>query len=283
MLSSESLKFMLFLFLVWGMSTHSYFVLPLVGDDEFDGNPLKTSLIRMFRLTLLGDFDLWELEGVDPVVNLNSSTWGDSGGVEQVYEPAEGNPLVHNCLRYFSMVGCLVTAVVMMNMFIGVLSNAYERYSERKVEMFHHYKAKITLRCMLRRRFWLWFISKCGCLHWCQPERKTREYRWDFDSDDDSDDEVLCSRPTIRSEQAQETWENDTLDKLIERQYELLTKTPEELRGPGEKFMWGFWTTIPDDLYTPEDSPIGDTMDEMKSMIEKVQKRLEVIDNKLKA
>merc|ERR1712025_535772 len=104
-------------------------------------------------------------------------TEGNLNGQAEVDEPSKGNERIHIDLRWFSMFGCLVTAVVMMNMFIGVLSNAYATYSERKVEMFHHYKAKITLRCMLRRRFWLWFISKCGCLHWCQPERKTRTYR----------------------------------------------------------------------------------------------------------
>merc|ERR1719399_1489424 len=87
-----------------------------------------------------------------------------------------------------------------MNMFIGVLSNAYATYSERKVEMYHHYKAKVALRCMLRRRVWLWLLRRT-CSACCRDHvdehlgiHRTRRIQEDEsrEVEDEDEDDFLC-------------------------------------------------------------------------------------------
>lgn len=171
MTSPESVRFLVFHILVLVSVTHAYYSLPL-GSDDYEADTthlfgmLFVSFVRMFRLCVLGDFDLWELEGVDPVVNF---TEGMIEGVAALDEPADiyqsggDKQPIHGAIRGFFMIAVIFTAVMMMNMYIGILGKEYDNFSDKKVQMYAHQKAKFTVRYLLRRRFWMQLSQKICC------------------------------------------------------------------------------------------------------------------------
>merc|ERR1719512_157481 len=108
-----------------------------------------------FRLLLLGDGN-----GIDFVLDLDDA--GTEYGSLQT-----GSPIT----RAFFMAAVLIFCILLLNLFIAVISQAYSKAFRDGVNLHHQERASICLNCMLLPHWPLrvhWrslTLSCCGCQH----------------------------------------------------------------------------------------------------------------------
>ena len=115
--------------------THAYYVL-----GRRDGpNLFYASLLPTFRLGVMGDFDTFELEGEprDP-------------------DPSS-NPLYNHVHTWFLLTS-IVSAVMMMNLLVGILGSNYERFEEQSQALFVRERARIITLQSLRPYPWVRWV-----------------------------------------------------------------------------------------------------------------------------
>eukprot|EP00933_Yihiella_yeosuensis_P030579 TRINITY_DN24209_c0_g1_i1.p1 TRINITY_DN24209_c0_g1~~TRINITY_DN24209_c0_g1_i1.p1 ORF type:complete len:256 (-),score=52.33 TRINITY_DN24209_c0_g1_i1:129-782(-) len=154
--ASVSFIFFLMLALLGMFQAYMCFPIPENADS------MSMAFMKIFRLTLLGDFDTWELEGVDPVVRgkLDAKK-------EMVASMDDGNPSkrYHIGILIFVMVGAVTVTILSMNVAIGVLSSLYEEAKGKSLQIQSHYKVGYIFKLQLHKRFF-------GC---CWPECRVEE------------------------------------------------------------------------------------------------------------
>jgi len=137
-ISKESLRFLTFLLLILCASAHGYWSLPFGGQRYF-----WEILIRMFRMEYVGDFDMQELEGVHDHMNLTTGEINNGDGTEW-----------HDGVRVM-FIGCsMMTTIIAMNVYIGVVSKTYDALKQNSQRLVHHFRAQMTLRQLLRWKIW---------------------------------------------------------------------------------------------------------------------------------
>jgi len=157
---SEARKFMAFLVLVVAGSFQAYWSLPIPENQPRQGvSELWKSFTAVFRLDILDDYDVWELEGVHD--QINKSVPGDMYDIDEGPE----SQLYHDGIQLMgTFLSCFV-AVGAMNMSIGVLSKSYDENKARANQIYCHFKAGYTFKFLQRQVFSNNLGSKiCGVL-----------------------------------------------------------------------------------------------------------------------
>lgn len=127
-------------------AVHAYYVLAVTDSPT----PLYAAVSLMLRLSLMGDFDLHQLEGVDTSYVDEQSVW----------EPQDPSPTemfgpIH-VLFYIVATGITLT---LMNLLIGILGSNYDRFEDQNIPIFLRARAKILVRYAARpwaRNPWSW-------------------------------------------------------------------------------------------------------------------------------
>ncbi|CAK9102995.1 Uncharacterized protein SCF082_LOCUS48123 [Durusdinium trenchii] len=140
-----SVNFILVLMLGVMASFHAYFVFP-ISENVGSINNVLNGFLKIFRLELLGDFDLAELEGLGERLSGNF-THGYFKG--KIGEDAHTN--IHRWLRFEFMVLSVVVTVVAMNVYIGLLGELYSKAVERKNGLYNHWLASTAYRFLCRQ------------------------------------------------------------------------------------------------------------------------------------
>jgi len=144
-------------------AVHAYYVL---GARQEPG-PWLAASIPMFRLAVMGDFDMFELEGTDTV-------YVEEGGMWNPEDPSPSK-LYYPVLLLFFLVSVLVN-VTLMNIFIGILSANYDFYDDRGFEMFLQERAATILTYNSRRRLpWYSWYSCLGDRLWTAGSERERD------------------------------------------------------------------------------------------------------------
>lgn len=101
--------------------THAYY---LIETREVRGgvHEIYATFLPVFRLAMLGDFDLFELEGQDTVF-----VEDDDGNLEPDDPPFGGRCLLAHCLFFGTSI---MMTVMMLTLLTGILSNNYDRFME---------------------------------------------------------------------------------------------------------------------------------------------------------
>eukprot|EP00913_Durusdinium_trenchii_P034672 g32435.t1 len=133
-------NFILVLMLGVMASFHAYFVFP-ISENVGSINNVLNGFLKIFRLELLGDFDLAELEGLGERLSGNF-THGYFKG--KMGEDAHTN--IHRWLRFD-----VVVTVVAMNVYIGLLGELYSKAVERKNGLYNHWLASTAYRFLCRQ------------------------------------------------------------------------------------------------------------------------------------
>ena len=145
-------------------STNAYYVIGARPASDSEPSPIYAAVLAIYRLGILGDFDIFHLEGSDPTM-VPASDPSDLGSLApEDPEPSEDVVVVH----LFFYITSLGMTVILMNLFIGVLGQNYEIYEDQSALLFARERAKViveldTLNDLLRS-FW-------GCLCSCFRRR----------------------------------------------------------------------------------------------------------------
>jgi len=167
-----------------------YYMLAL-GDDNF-----RDAMSKTFRLAFLGDFDLWELEDLEPY-------WLIAG--DNVILPQDPDPSqYHDIVRVGFFAVSIVVTVTLMNLFIGVLSNAYDVVEDQSETLLIQSRAQLVLEYQsLLRPF--------RCLNWLrlptlipQPEEGKEEYVWAVMPANETEVEERSLRTFVRNHMKEE-------------------------------------------------------------------------------
>lgn len=154
------------IFGVLGLS-HSYYALGLQHSTAWD---LLFALQASYRLLVLGDANLDELDGTDDTMAGSTSSWYG-----------------HSKFRYVLLVGFVVvtfaTTVTLMNTFIAVLCVSYQKAELHSKRDFLHERACLVLNRMALLRGWqaLWHCSSgwiCCRFHRKQDAHPSNKYVW---------------------------------------------------------------------------------------------------------
>eukprot|EP00928_Gymnodinium_smaydae_P033927 TRINITY_DN24166_c0_g3_i1.p1 TRINITY_DN24166_c0_g3~~TRINITY_DN24166_c0_g3_i1.p1 ORF type:complete len:659 (+),score=128.40 TRINITY_DN24166_c0_g3_i1:191-2167(+) len=171
--SKPSVYFLVFLGLVVLMTFNGYWSYPIEenvphkvevekGNITFSREPPIFSIesvyatlftfMKVYRLDMLGDADLWELEGLDPVFDgsVNMTTGVLDGGLDD----PEPNRKWHIGINFYFTVVSATVSVALMSVYVGLLSNLYDESKRRTRQLHGHFLAKYAFKLLLFRIFW---------------------------------------------------------------------------------------------------------------------------------
>jgi len=143
----ETMPFFLVVAFCISGAVHAYY---MVGPRS-DPSPFYAAFMQVFRLGVMGDFDLYELEGQDTVFVKESET---------IWAPEDPSPsefyLGSHILFY--LIACGV-AIVLMNLMIGILGTNYDTYEDLAEQLFLRERARMILN--FNSRPWLDILGCC--------------------------------------------------------------------------------------------------------------------------
>eukprot|EP00928_Gymnodinium_smaydae_P000085 TRINITY_DN10037_c0_g1_i2.p1 TRINITY_DN10037_c0_g1~~TRINITY_DN10037_c0_g1_i2.p1 ORF type:complete len:758 (-),score=149.60 TRINITY_DN10037_c0_g1_i2:476-2641(-) len=138
-------------FLVVGLSlaaaVHGYYVLALRDDPS----AVYAAIMQIARLGVLGDFELFEFEGLDV-------TYESDGGALEPNDPAPSENYVAAHALFISV--AITITVCMMNLLIGVLGSNFDLYEDMAQALFLRSRA-ILIQNIRSRNFR--FLPPCFC------------------------------------------------------------------------------------------------------------------------
>lgn len=158
--SRQSLVFLAYLFLGTVACTHSYYTFPI--DDVGD---FVMAFFRTMRLTFLGDFDMFELMGVDDGIMIRNASllkaavdgdnWTEAEDVGSFagIDEDEQNPTYMKGIRAWALMWAFIGPVIFMNIYIGLLGSAYEQAKEHIGALFAKFRISTLTMLLLRRHF----------------------------------------------------------------------------------------------------------------------------------
>lgn len=119
--------------------------------------------MKIFRLVVLQDFDLWELEGVDPVVKAQVFR---NQSFEGTVDDGPVNPTLHFGI-YFLFLVLVVLSVAFMNVLIGLIGNLYHEHLGCRHQIHHHFKAGLVVRYLMIQ--WAFPCVRGERSQWAEP------------------------------------------------------------------------------------------------------------------
>eukprot|EP00427_Karlodinium_veneficum_P038969 CAMPEP_0169288340 /NCGR_PEP_ID=MMETSP1016-20121227/60500_1 /TAXON_ID=342587 /ORGANISM="Karlodinium micrum, Strain CCMP2283" /LENGTH=280 /DNA_ID=CAMNT_0009378549 /DNA_START=483 /DNA_END=1325 /DNA_ORIENTATION=- len=145
--SSESLWFLVYLMMLTFGCMLAYYALPVPDVMLGSMAGYLLAFTRIFRLTLMGDFDMWGLEGVDDRLQIdhNKTTLIQHGVPDEQ---------MHNALRLWVLMLALVFAVVLLNVYVGIIGKEYEDAKDKGIAVAGRFRILCSFRLLLHRRFW---------------------------------------------------------------------------------------------------------------------------------
>mmetsp|Transcript_43989 Transcript_43989/g.84466 ORF Transcript_43989/g.84466 Transcript_43989/m.84466 type:complete len:630 (-) Transcript_43989:256-2145(-) len=145
---TDALAFMVFLMIIVFGTVQTYWALPIREHLPKDGRSVFALVfMKVFRLELLGDFDISELEGEDPVLKGNWSGDHLSGHIEEAKE----SELFHDAVMIIVLFASVVVTVLSMNVAIGVVSTAYSNNKANSNQLYCHFQSGYAFKLLLRR------------------------------------------------------------------------------------------------------------------------------------
>lgn len=175
-----SVVFMLFLTMSLFATFHAYFVFPLYRKTDLDS--VLEGFIDMFRLEMLSDFDLAELQNMHKNISGKVSGSQFEGGIED-----SGNQRFHQGIRIGFVIISLSLSVVAMNTYIGLLGELYSE-AVKKNQIYNHYLAAVMWPHLYMRPVLLYF---CGGR--ADAESPESDEQWGVDDPDEMDSaQELC-------------------------------------------------------------------------------------------
>jgi len=166
----ESYTFLAYLSVATAGMTMSYFAF------SSDGESIVEAFIRTFRLFWLADMDIYELDGQDGTIDLNSTAittmykWLRAGTWENqsfdddqftVGTNGDGNLSKRdkNGMRFFMVVSVFLGTVMFMNVYIALLGNKYDDVKAEITERFTQFRLQCVKSMMLRCHMFLMIRS----------------------------------------------------------------------------------------------------------------------------
>jgi hypothetical protein len=156
----DTVGFIIVFLFVLGGAVHAFYVL---GTRD-SPTPLYAAFLTVYRLAVLGDFDMFELEGLDTpfIGNDNGEWWPEDPKRSELYLS------VHT----FFYVVTLAITIFTMNILIGILGSNYERFEEQSRPLFVRERARLIIslssrpwvQCLWSKKEWregrLWFAVR---------------------------------------------------------------------------------------------------------------------------
>eukprot|EP00438_Fugacium_kawagutii_P010122 Skav203361 [mRNA] locus=scaffold18:90693:92977:- [translate_table: standard] len=176
-----SLVFLFFLFCSLLATFHAYFVFPL--ERATDLNEMLEDFIDMFRLEMLSDFDLAELQHMRENITGRVKGGHFVGGIS-----LGGNRQYHQGIRIGFVVISLSISVVAMNTYIGLLGELYCDAVKRKNEIYNHYLATVMWPHLFTRPL---LLCMCG-RDYSRCEARSRKSSFDIEEAEEPEDTQLC-------------------------------------------------------------------------------------------
>jgi len=181
MFSKESLWFLVFVLACAWADFGVYYMFPIPenfrtthhgdweGMFEDEGwNEFVFGIMKIFRLDIMGDFDLWELEGLDKEITATaawSQTISESDtSVAYLDEPRVRKPYArwHYGTQVFFITSCIFIHVMVLNTYIGLLTKMYEKKASRKRQLLAEFRMVHALKQLLCRLPVAWLAARLG-------------------------------------------------------------------------------------------------------------------------
>ena len=189
----EALYFLVFLALVVLGSFHAYYAFPTeeIDASAHPGNvvwyEVLSGFLRIFRLEVLADFDMDELEGRGEFLNASLVR----GHIAADLEEELPKPF-HDGLRYMFLLLSLVVNVIMMNVYIGLLSSLYDAAKLERRQIYFQFLANQAYRYVLLRSFWEELSCAGRARHASIPTKLDPAFLEESENEDRHDDQDMA-------------------------------------------------------------------------------------------
>lgn len=116
--------------------------------------PLIYTYMKIFRLDVLGDFDIFEIQGLDNVVVADKNlTAGEVVG--RIDEPTvnQDDPEAkwHIGIRTFVVINVIVIHVMILNMYIGLLSSIYDDKAKHRRQLLWEFRTMFSWKFLVAK------------------------------------------------------------------------------------------------------------------------------------
>lgn len=140
-----STSFIAFLGLAVSGCMQVYLSLPIEENQTSRGASAWVAFMKVFRLALLGDFDVGELEGIDQVIT------GDvgHGNISATISEGAESETFHDGIVLFILFVVISIGILSMNVAIGVVSNLYDDAKANANQLHCNYRAGFLFKMCL--------------------------------------------------------------------------------------------------------------------------------------
>jgi len=166
MFSKESVWFLVFVLFCVGADFGDYYMFPIpenykIGRGTHGWGTMFANegwreflfgVMKIFRLDIMGDFDLWELQGLDPEIK-TTAEWDTSklrNDTEVAYMDEPHIPMPyrrwHYGIRAFFIFSCILIHLMIMNVYIGLLTKIYEKRASKKRQLLAEFRMVFALK-----------------------------------------------------------------------------------------------------------------------------------------
>lgn len=134
-------------------ATHAYYNL----QQQNEPSPHYAAFLTIAKLGFFGDFDMEELEGINPSIGVKE----EGPGAWEMLDPVPGEDYIPVHILFYSVGLCFT--ILLMNLLIGVLSQNFEMYQDRAPELFNRARAKMLLEISGRPLGKFYAFLKMSC------------------------------------------------------------------------------------------------------------------------
>jgi hypothetical protein len=199
----NTMSFVLVTFCCIGSACHAYF---LLGVKKVEGmDDLYASFLTVFRLGMLGDFDMFELEGQDTVY---------AAGEDGTWEPQDPElQRIGIFVHLLFFVVSLVVTVAMLTLLTGILGSNYDSCLEASSANFLREQARLMTAYATHP--WVWFSVRS------RLEDSSQRFLWAASRPGESEATICELKDLVESRHAMI---EETLDRRLKPLEETLDR-----------------------------------------------------------
>jgi len=165
-IGKDTIYFLLFLGVVLAGSFQSYWSLPIPDNLPAPGvSHLEKVFLKVFRMDILGDVQMFDLEGVKEQVEITRNGSGFTGSVDDGPE----SDVYHDAIIILIVFLSTIVAILIMNVTIGIVGENYHYNKSNANHLWCHYRSTYNMKLLLRWEMW----RRCLWGHCCKDDENS--------------------------------------------------------------------------------------------------------------
>jgi hypothetical protein len=160
-IGKDTIWFLCFMGVILLGTFQFYWSLPIPDNLPAQGmSHFEKIFLKIFRMDVLGEVDMWDLEGVNYVSE--GTIHGNSSEFQGTIHEGKESHLYHDAIVLMIIFFSSAVAILVMNVLVGIVGQAYDYNKTNSNHIWSHYRAPYVTKLLVRRKFWKGIASFCA-------------------------------------------------------------------------------------------------------------------------